>query len=194
MDWKDIKGYVAEAAPMIGTLLGGGPGGAVGSMISQALGVENTPDAVSKALQNDPEALQKIKQLELDHERELRRLMLTHEQKVLEEETARITQTHETMRAELKHEGVFKSGWRPAIGWVMAFVFGGLIASLVYAIIQEPSTAPQVVDSATVIITVMLGVLGISVRERSRDKRTQQGLIQPGILESISERIRKGPK
>ena len=49
MDWSSIKNTIASAAPMIGGLLGPA-GGLVGTMVASALGVEDTPDAVSKAL------------------------------------------------------------------------------------------------------------------------------------------------
>jgi len=68
MDWKDIKEIVGKSAPMLGALLAPVTGGAsvgIGAMIASALGVENTPDAVHKALTIDPEAAIKLKQLEV---------------------------------------------------------------------------------------------------------------------------------
>ena len=107
--WDKIKGVVSGMAPALGTALGGPAGGAVGSLVASALGVDDTPDAVQKALQSDPEAASKLQRLQTEHQQEIR-------SRVLEAETSRLTQINKTMRAELKHDGWFKSGWRPAIG------------------------------------------------------------------------------
>lgn len=72
MKWSDIKSLIGNAAPLLGAVVGGPAGATVGSMISSALGVDNTPDAVSAAIKSDPEAFVKLKQLELDNQKDLR--------------------------------------------------------------------------------------------------------------------------
>ena len=62
--WDNIKELIGTSAPVIGTLLGGQAGGAVGGLISKVLGVDNTPEAIELALMNNPDALLKIKELE----------------------------------------------------------------------------------------------------------------------------------
>lgn len=64
MDWKDLGQVVGRAAPMLGTLLGGPAGAAVGSMIASALGTQPTPDAVESAIAGNPDALIKLRQIE----------------------------------------------------------------------------------------------------------------------------------
>jgi len=60
MDWKDLAGTLAKAgAPIIGAALGGPIGGTIGGIvgkfIAEALGVEETPEAVNNAIQTgDP--------------------------------------------------------------------------------------------------------------------------------------------
>ena len=76
MDWKDIKGLIGKGAPLIGTLLGGPAGGAVASLVANALGVEDTPDAIGAALKGDPSALLKLKELEFAHKTRFQELML----------------------------------------------------------------------------------------------------------------------
>jgi len=82
MDWKQIGSQIANYAPMLGGILGGPPGAALGAgvkMISKALGLNPdtaTPAQVEQKLKNDPQALLKIKQMELAHERELTQLYL----------------------------------------------------------------------------------------------------------------------
>ncbi len=76
MDWKDIAGVVGKAAPIIGTILGGPLGGAVGGLVSSALGVDNTPDAVSAAIAADPTMLEKLKEAELNSKVQLQQLIV----------------------------------------------------------------------------------------------------------------------
>ena len=66
--WDNIKELIGTSAPVIGTLLGGPAGGAVGGLISKVLGVDNTPEAIELALMNNPDALVKIKELETSKE------------------------------------------------------------------------------------------------------------------------------
>ena len=66
--WDNIKELIGTSAPVLGTLLGGPAGGAVGGLISKVLGVDNTPEAIELALMNNPDALLKIKELETSKE------------------------------------------------------------------------------------------------------------------------------
>jgi hypothetical protein len=64
MDWKDLAGVVGKAAPLLGTLLGGPAGAAVGSIIASALGTGNDPAEVERAIAADPQALVKLREIE----------------------------------------------------------------------------------------------------------------------------------
>ena len=70
-----IKNVVGAVAPTLGTALGGPLGGAAASMISDALGCENNPKAIERAVQQaTPEDLAKIKTAELDFETKMKEL------------------------------------------------------------------------------------------------------------------------
>lgn len=79
IDWKSIAGTVAPLAPKLGAVLGtaiGGPigatiGGLAGSAIAATFGVEDTPEAVGKAIAQDPNAANKLQQLEADRGQEI---------------------------------------------------------------------------------------------------------------------------
>ena len=86
MDWKDIAGAVGKAAPILGTLLGGPAGAAVGGLIASALGSGASPDEVSQALATNPEAALKLR--ELQDKREIRFAELAAEQARLDLTTA----------------------------------------------------------------------------------------------------------
>ena len=55
LEWKDISETVGKFAPLLGTVLGGPAGGAIGALVAQTLGVENKPDAVYEAIKHSPE-------------------------------------------------------------------------------------------------------------------------------------------
>ena len=98
MNWEDIKGAVGKIAPLVGTAIGGPAGAAIGSMVSSALGVDNTPDAVAHALKTNPDAAIKLRQFELENEQDIR----AHAFKVLDVElkdvqNARQTHKHNPM-------------------------------------------------------------------------------------------------
>ena len=76
--WDNIKELIGTSAPVVGTLLGGPAGGAVGGLISKVLGVDNTPEAIELALMNNPDALLKIKELETSKELAILQAELEH--------------------------------------------------------------------------------------------------------------------
>ena len=83
MKWEDIGSLVADAAPIIGGLIGGPAGAGVGSLVANALGTKPDPVAVKQAITNDPEALQKIAEAEMKHKEELQQIALEEAKAVL---------------------------------------------------------------------------------------------------------------
>jgi hypothetical protein len=73
MNWSDIKGVIGNIAPLVGTAIGGPAGTVIGSMVSNALGVDNTPDAIALALKTDPEAAIKLRKFQIDNEKDIRK-------------------------------------------------------------------------------------------------------------------------
>jgi hypothetical protein len=79
MNWSDIGGIVGKAAPIVGTLLGGPAGAAVGALVASALNVPNDPDAVSVALAGNPDAMVRVQELQLTARVELEKLSVQAE-------------------------------------------------------------------------------------------------------------------
>lgn len=79
MNWSDIGGIVGRAAPIVGTLLGGPAGAAVGALVASALNVPNDPDAVNVALAGNPDAMVRITELQTNARLQLEQLAVTAE-------------------------------------------------------------------------------------------------------------------
>lgn len=84
MDWKDIAGAVGKAAPILGTVLGGPAGFAIGGLVASALGVGNSPDEIQKAIATDPEAALKLATLEMENKVKLQQMVYDHADKLIE--------------------------------------------------------------------------------------------------------------
>lgn len=79
MKWSDVGGIVGKAAPLVGSLLGGPAGAAVGAMVANVLGVPNNPDSVNSALAGNPEALARVAELQINAKVQLQQLAVTAE-------------------------------------------------------------------------------------------------------------------
>ena len=88
MNWSDIGSLVGKAAPLVGTLLGGPAGAAVGAMVANVLGVPNDPEAVNSALVGNPEAYARIAELQINAKVQLQQLAVTAELNRLQAEGA----------------------------------------------------------------------------------------------------------
>jgi hypothetical protein len=77
--WSDIGNMVGKAAPLVGTLLGGPAGAAVGSLVAAALNVNSDPESVNAALVGNPDALVRIQELQVNAKIQLQQLAVTLE-------------------------------------------------------------------------------------------------------------------
>lgn len=88
MNWSDIGAMVGKAAPVVGTLLGGPAGAAVGALVASALGTPNDPESVNAALAADPAALARVQELQINAKVQLQQLAVTAENNRLQAEAA----------------------------------------------------------------------------------------------------------
>lgn len=70
MSWSlsEVGAAIAKAAPVLGGIIGGPAGSAVGgalSLAASALGVDATPEAIMQAVKDDPDALIRLRELEV---------------------------------------------------------------------------------------------------------------------------------
>lgn len=154
MEWKDLAKVVGGAAPILGTLIGGPAGTAIGAMIASGLGVGNTPDEVSQALAINPDAAVKLKQIEATRQTELQTLLVQSEANRLAADTAVIQAVNATMQVEAKADHWPTYAWRPFCGFVFGVMFLGVY--FVLPLLKLP--VPVVPTEAWLAIGGVLGV------------------------------------
>lgn len=172
MNWKDVSDVVGKYAPMLGGLLGGPGGLAIGSIIASALGVQNSPEAVSEALKVNPEAAVKLAEIEANERVKIRELAVMEANACITATAANAVSVNQTMQAEANSERWPTYSWRPMIGFAVAFnVFASSI--LVLAVFvpvmlgsKEAMAAvgqlPMVLGALAGINATVLPILGIA--------------------------------
>jgi Holin of 3TMs, for gene-transfer release len=160
---------------MLGSLLGGRAGEAVGAMVASALGVGGTPDEVSAVLAN-PEVIVKLRQIEADKSIKLQELLGDQAKAELVAATTNAGDINKTMQAESASEHWPTYGWRPAIGFSVALavllsvltVFMAYGAALVYNRNEGLAALPGILAAIAGIIAVVSPILGIASYFRGR--------------------------
>jgi len=131
-DWKDVAKAVSSVAPLLGELVGGPAGGALGTaikLVASALGVGEDPEAVLEAIKTDPQALTKIKEIELRHKEELERILL-------ERERLRLRDVASARQREI--EVVKATGKKDINLYVLAWTVVGGFFALCYGLMRIP--------------------------------------------------------
>ena len=135
--WEKLGATVADAAPLLGTVLGGPVGSGIGSIIASTFGTENDPEQISKAIAKDPNAAIKLKEIETKHKMRLEELKLqTTQAELADKQNARSSHKDSKMPAIL------------SIGLTL------LIVLVVYLLFFAP-----VPESARDVLFMLLGVV-----------------------------------
>lgn len=172
MEWKDVAKIIGSAAPLVGSLVGGPAGTAIGAVVASALGVAATPGAISKALIDDPDAAAKVQQIEATRQAELQALVVAAEANRLTADTAAIQSVNATMQTEAQADHWPTYSWRPAIGFAVAFntTAAALLVVVVYiaVVFGAPSATtamtslPMVLGALAAISATVMPILGIA--------------------------------
>ncbi|QFT84955.1 hypothetical protein FIU88_08200 [Halomonas sp. THAF12] len=178
MDWSDVAETVGKVAPAAGSALYGPLGAAVGRVIADQLGVEQSPEAVGQAVQADPEAAVKLREIEAGAQAAEAR-----------ERTKRLEAVNETMRAELEAKSPLKSGWRGATGWTFALSCAGIMGSIVWAMFQPGSDKPELLGHALVMFGIMATVLGIDINRAGRERLATMGQQPDTFMDALKARV-----
>ena len=136
---KSVKGILGAVAPTIGTALGGPMGGMAAKMVAEALGVDNDPKKIEKAIQAaTPEQLAELKQIDADFDIKMKELDVD----LFALETADIQSAR----------GMFSKDWTARI--IGITVVGGFMGYIFLVTIQPPE------QNSEALINLVLGYLG----------------------------------
>ena len=122
--WDTVKKLLGTAAPLLGTAIGGPAGSIVGTLISSALGVDNTPEAVEQAIKNNPDALVKLKELEFNHKAELEKI-------ALEKAKLEVADTQNYLKDIQDARKNHNDHWMPSVlTFILSFMVAGMFIGL----------------------------------------------------------------
>lgn len=147
--WVSFRDQFEKVLPGLAGMVTGPAGPVVQGMLSAVLGVGNSPDEVSQALQKDPDAAVKIKAIEAQ-------MQAAHE-----DATARaIEATQKTFQVEAEGKG----GWLQANWHALGSLWAMGLVSAIYVLLPiwhgyKPEIVVPVVDPmAWTMIGAILGV------------------------------------
>ena len=203
MNWGDLAKtagpLIAQSAPTIGGILGslsGIPGGSMigselGSLLANAFGVPNTPDAVNNAIQNDPNAADKLASANAAAEAKWPALaqMYAAQMKANSDESESI---NSTMRAELA-AGQSWWSWRNMYGYSVGVEATATSWVILYAIVFAPDIFKHVSDSLSFFLSwygMRFGLLGYIHNASSNEKIAAVTGEAPSLIKSISKAVR----
>lgn len=179
MDWKAVGERVADASPILGSLLGGPGGALVGGWIAKKFGSDKgDPESVFNVLEKDAEWKFKIAELEVEKALELERMQTQITLAEIQAHVASLQAVNSTMRSESASDDPWQRRWRPFIG----FVFGGAFAVvtvwvcyLMYLALFEKNhdamrSIPDLVDTFTMLFGIPGAILGVSAWGRNQLK------------------------
>lgn len=144
MNWQDLGKQIAKSAPLLGSLIAGSAGQAVGSIVANVFGATNEPQDIYSKIQADPNAALKLIELQQTHKVELEQIALQ----------SFIAETKDKASARNREIEIKKTGQKDYLPWFL-IIFNLLgILLCVYVIARF-----DVTEIETPIITLILGQL-----------------------------------
>ena len=180
MDWKDVSTIVARSAPILGTLLGGPAGAAVGGLVAAALGVNSSPDSVRSAIAADPNAALALAKFESDNNVKLQGMLLAHADNEIQADTLRI-QADASDRASARQANSNRDEvWLIAVCVLLTFaVLMAVVLYGCYALLQG-----GIVIKDVSVVAAVSGLVGSVVGYVAANAQTVVNFIYGGSLGS----------
>lgn len=76
--WKEVGQLIGKSAPLLGGIISGPAGTAMGEIVSSAFGVKSTPDDVINAINADPQSALKLIEIQNERRSELENNVLQY--------------------------------------------------------------------------------------------------------------------
>ncbi|WP_081740304.1 3TM-type holin [Afipia sp. P52-10] len=166
MNWNDVaRQVIGLGAPFLGNALGGPLGGAAGRILAEALGAPAaTPGGVSEVLPSaNPEKILEAENRWIE--------MIRAE---ADAQRTAISETHQTIRAELISNDFVQRWWRPIYAFELTLECAALWAVVVHEFwTGDVQTINALVNAMALLIAYWgfrFGVLGVYVSGRTREK------------------------
>jgi len=186
MNWKQLgQKLVSFGAPVVGGLLAGPAGAAVGKTLASAVGQGETATpgmvltAVSQMSAGD------IGRLDRDVSYEFHQRNLEHDEFMAAE-------WGKNYRAELHSKDPFNSRWRAFIGWCVGTET--LLLTLLVMVMGfrgDAGGAAEILSAVSPIIGIQLGVVSYIAKKRSDDKHLSVGSPPPSALGGLLGKLVK---
>ena len=142
MNWSDVSKLVGGAAPILGTLLGGPAGAAVGGLIASALGTPGDADAVHAAISADPTAALKLATIESDNRVKLQGMQLDHADRLIAADTAQVQADAGDRKSAREREVSVRDRTPAVLGWTIVVASVALGVAVVSGYVtKDPALA-----------------------------------------------------
>ncbi|MDB5653444.1 MAG: hypothetical protein JWQ94_1057 [Tardiphaga sp.] len=188
MEWGDLaKQVISLGAPVLGTALGGPLGGVAGEILAKAIGATApTPAAVQAQLAaTDPNRL-------AEAEAQWAQMI----QAEAETQRVAISETQQTIRAEIASDDPVQKWWRPAYAFELTIECAALWTVLMHEFwTGDIQTINALVNATALLVTYWgfrFGVLGVYISGRTREKVSAvTGQDAPGVIERLVKAVVK---
>lgn len=152
MDWSTVGKVISSAAPVLGGVLGGPPGAAIGagvSLLLKGLGLspDTKPEDVVKSLELDPASYVKLREIEANERNQL--VELHRSQLLAQLEDLKSARQHEVDLARVGH----LSSYAPVV--ISLTVVLGFFSACALLIFRPPTMS----DSVMAILNILIGAL-----------------------------------
>lgn len=169
MDWKEVGLKVARlGAPLLGGVVGGPMGAKLGTVLAAAMGSEDQPDAVARAIDADPQAAARVIEIQASLQAELAQLRTQEAMQESHERVQQLSQVNQTMRAESTSKHWPQWAWRPFNG----FLFGITLFSVYFVL---PLAEKDIPDIPEWVWMSWAAVLGVTAWHRGARQRAEVG-------------------
>lgn len=157
---------IKSVLPWIGTALGGPLGAGVASFVASKLGVPaDTVSETLNAMVVNPEELTKVKELEYAFQQHMAEIGYQNVKDLEELNTRNVEAVNKTMQVEAGSEHWPTWGWRPAIGFAVAFnlISSSLVIFIAYMFKADiVGNLPAMLTAQAGLNATALPILGIS--------------------------------